>query len=194
MSEHGHEDHDEHDNQAHGPQPLIGVDATDLHAAVSALASALHGYIDAAVGVRAEFGSTEADEDPRILVLESEIGGLNAVLYDLLHERLGLHADLTGMSWGDEEHGDADAPRSDAELDTFHLGFVVGPPPGTSDLSLESVLDLVEQGGADLAQRLVDVGFEVGEWGASRGAAVVFEDEDDHGDVDDEDDDGPGRP
>ena len=98
------------------------------------------------------------------------------------------------MSWGDEEHGDADAPRSDAELDTFHLGFVVGPPPGTSDLSLESVLDLVEQGGADLAQRLVDVGFEVGEWGASRGAAVVFEDEDDVDDVDDEDDDGPGGP
>ena len=123
-------------------------------------------------------------------MLESEIGGLNAQLYDLLHERLGLHADLTGMSWGDDEHGDADAPRSDAEIDTFHLGFVVGPPPGTSDLSLESVLDVVEQGGADLAQRLVDAGFEVGEWGASRGAAVAFEEDDE--DEDDEDDDVTG--
>jgi len=119
-------------------------------------------------------------------VLESEIGGLNAQLYDLLHERLGIHADLTGMSWGDDEHGDADAPRSDAEIDTFHLGFVVGPPPNTSDLSLDSVLDLVEQGGAELAQHLVDAGFEVGEWGVSRGAAVAFEeDEDDEEDSDD---------
>ncbi len=181
MSEHAHE----HGDHAHGPEPLTGVDAGELHASVDALAAALHAYVDTAVGVRAEFGSTEADEDPRILALESEIGGLNAQLYDLLHERLGLHADLTGMSWGDEEHGDADAPRSDAELDTFHLGFVVGPPPGTSDLTLDSVLDLVEQGGSDLAQRLVDAGFEVGEWGASRGAAVTFEeDEDDDEDLD----------
>ncbi|MBO3086398.1 hypothetical protein [Cellulomonas fengjieae] len=185
MSEHAHDEHGGHDDPAHGPEPLVGVDAADLHAVVAALAATLHGYVDVAVGVRAEFGSTEADEDPRILALESEVGALNAQLYDLLHERLGLHADLTGMSWGEEEHGDADAPRSDAEIDTFHLGFVVGPPPGTSDLSLESVLDLVEQGGADLAQRLVDVGFEVGEWGASRGAAVTFLEVDDEGEDDD---------
>ncbi|WP_456845639.1 hypothetical protein [Cellulomonas sp. P5_C6] len=190
MSEHAHDhsdEHDGHDDPAHGPEPLVGVDPADLHAAVAALATALHGYVDVAVGVRAEFGSTEADEDPRVLALESEIGGLNAKLYDLLHERLGLHADLTGMSWGDDEHGDADAPPSDAEIDTFHLGFVVGPPPGTSDLSLDSVLDLVEQGGAELAQHLVDAGFEVGEWGVSRGAAVAFE-EDEPDDEDDDDD------
>ncbi|GEL97968.1 hypothetical protein [Cellulomonas terrae] len=185
MSDHEHDEHGGHDDPAHGPEPLVGVDATDLHAAVAALSAALHGYVDAAVGVRAEFGSREADEDPRILVLESEIGGLNARLYDLLHERLGLHADLTGMSWGEDEHRDADGPRSDAEIDTFHLGFVVGPPAGTSDLSLESVLDVVEQGGADLAQRLVDAGFEVGEWGASRGAAVAFEEDDEDEDGDD---------
>jgi hypothetical protein len=186
VSEHQHDEHGGHDDPAHGPEPLVGVVATDLHGCVDALAAALHRYVDAAVGVRAEFGSTEADEDPRILVLESEIGGLNAQLYDLLHERLGIHADLTGMSWGDDEHGDADAPRSDAEIDTFHLGFVVGPPPNTSDLSLDSVLDLVEQGGAELAQHLVDAGFEVGEWGVSRGAAVAFE-EDEEEDEDDDD-------
>src|SRR3954449_5780375 len=113
-----HDDHDDHSHPAHGPQPLDGVQSADLHAVVDQLAAALHGYVDVAVGVRAEFGSTEADEDPRILALESEIGGLNAQLYDLLHERLGLHADLTGMSWGEDEHGDANAPPADAELDT----------------------------------------------------------------------------
>ena len=182
-----HGDHGEHGHHGeHGPQPLDGVDGIDLHAAVDALAKALHGYVDTAVGVRAEFGSTEADEDPRILALESEIGGLNARLYDLLHERLGLHADLTGMSWGDEDEGDADGPPLDVQLDTFHLGFLIGPPAGTSDLSLDSVLDLVEQGGAELAGRLVDAGFLVDGWGASRGAAFDFDDEDEDDDQQDD--------
>jgi hypothetical protein len=177
VSEH---DHDEH---THGLEPLTGVDALELHAAVDRLATALHAYVETAVGVRAEFGAHEADEDPRVLSLESEIGGLNAQLYDLLHSRLGLHADLTGMSWSDDDQGDADAAPERTDVDTFHLGFVVGQPLATSDLSLDSVLDLVDAGGADVAQRLVDAGFEVTEWGASRGAPVAF-DEDEDGEVD----------
>ena len=185
--EHGahgaHDDHGGHDHAAHGPEPLHGVDGAALHAAVDQLAATLHGYVDTAVEVRAEFGSTEADEDPRILALESEIGSLNARLYDLLHERLGLHADLTGMSWGDEDEGDADLLADPLEVDTFHLGFLIGPPAGTSDLSLDSVLDLVEQGGSELAGRLVEAGFVVDGWGASRGAPFDFdEDEDDEDD------------
>ncbi len=178
MSEH----HDDHDHAAHGPQPLDGVDGADLHAVVDELAAVLHGYVDTAVGVRAEFGSTEADEDPRILALESEVGGLNARLYDLLHERLGLHADLTGMSWGGEDDGDADVLPDPLEMDTFHLGFLIGPPAGTSDLSLDSVLDLVEQGGSDLAGQLVEAGFVVDGWGASRGAPFDFDEDDDEDD------------
>ena len=183
-----HDDGHDHDDTTHGPTPLRGVDAADLHAVVDQLAAALHGYVDTAVGVRAEFGSTEADEDPRILALESEIGGLNARLYDLLHERLGLHSDLTGMSWGDDDEGDADGLPDPLEVDTFHLGFLVGPPVGTSDLSLDSVLDLVEQGGSELADRLVGAGFVVDGWGASRGAPFDF-DEDEDEDGDDEEDD-----
>jgi hypothetical protein len=186
MSEHEHGGHDGHDHPAHGPQPLAGVDGADLHAAVDRLSASLHAYVETAVGVRAEFGSTEADEDPRILALESEIGGLNARLYDLLHERLGLHADLTGMSWGDEDEGDVDGLPEQLVVDTFHLGFLIGPPAGTSDLSLDSVLDLVEQGGSALAGRLVDAGFVVDGWGASRGAPFDF-DEDEDQDEDDED-------
>ena len=169
---------------AHGSAPLSGVDATDLHAAVDRLADVLHRYVETAVGVRQEFGTAEADEDPRILAIESQVGVLNARLYDLLHARLGLHPDLTGMSWGDEE-SDADAPPQEPDVETFHLGFVVGQQPGPSDLTLDSVLDLVEHGGADLAQRLVEAGFVVGEWGVSRGAPVLFDEDDD------EDEEGP---
>ena len=187
MSDHDH-DHDEHDQHgddpAHGAEPLHGVDPADLHSVVDALSASLHEYIDAAVGVRAEFGAHEADEDPRILALESRVSNLNAELYDVLHDRLGLHSDLTGMTWDDGTEADADLPPQDEELDTFHLGFVVGPPTGTSDLSMDSVLGIVDDGGAEIARRLTERGFDVTEWGASRGVPVEFEPDDD----DDEDD------
>lgn len=169
-------DHDHDDEGAHGTEPLQGVDPTALHQAVDELSAALHGYVDTAVGVRAEFGATEADEDPRILALEAKVGSLNAKLYDLVHETLGLHADLTGMSWDDEE---PEGPSDDEDVDTFHLGFVVGPPQAASDLTLDSVLDMVDSGGADLARTLQEAGFEVIEWGAARGAPVHFGEEED---------------
>ncbi|QCB95400.1 hypothetical protein E5225_12830 [Cellulomonas shaoxiangyii] len=169
---------DEHDPASHGRQPLEGVDATDLHAAVDALSAALHAYVETAVGVRAEFGAREADEDPRVLALEARVGGLNAGLYDLLHSRLGLHADLTGMTWDDRP----DPAAEPGERDTFHLGFVVELPGGVTDLTLESVLDVVDDGGAQITQTLVDRGFVVGEWGAGRGAPVLLDDDDEEDD------------
>ena len=171
--DHGHDDHG-HD-PVHGPEPLHLVDASDLHAVVDALSASLHEYIEAAVGVRAEFGAHEADEDPRILALESRVSSLNAELYDVLHDRLGLHSDLTGMTWDDGDDGDADEPPREEELDSFHLGFLVGPPVGTSDLSMDSVLGIVDFGGAEIARHLTDRGFDVTEWGASRGIPVEFE-------------------
>ncbi|MFI2753515.1 hypothetical protein ACGIF2_08775 [Cellulomonas sp. P22] len=175
----GHEEHG-HDQAAHGSEPLAGVDPTELLAVVDDLADALHRYVDTAVGVRAEFGAPEADDDPRILALESRVAGLNATLYDLLHDRLGLHSDLTGMTWDDDEAHALDATPQ-TRTDTFHLGFVVGPPKGTSDLSMDSVLGLVDDAGEEIAQRLIDSGFDVAEWGTSRGAPVLF-DLDDEGD------------
>ncbi len=169
-------EHPEHDDQSHGTEPLHGIDPTALHQVVDELTATLHAYVDTAVGVRAEFGAHEADEDPRVLALESTVGMLNARLYDLVHETLGLHADLVGMSWDDDEP----EPASEGtEVDTFHLGFVVGPPQAASDLTLDSVLDLVDDGGAELAHKLQDAGFEVVEWGAARGAPVQFGDEED---------------
>lgn len=179
--QHGHGHPDEHDPASHGREPLTGVDAVGLHAAVDELASALHAYVETAVGVRAEFGAREADEDPRVLALEGRVGSLNARLYDLLHARLGLHADLTGMTWEDGD-ADADAPAEPGDHDTFHLGFVVELPATVSDLTLDAVIDLVDDGGAQIAQALTERGYVVGEWGAGRGAPVLLDD--------DEDDDG----
>lgn len=164
-------------SEAHDPAPLSGVDPAPFHQLVDELAATLHSYVDTAVGVRAEFGSTEADEDPRVLALESEVGGLNARIYDLLHERLGLHPELTGMIWaGDEpDHHDPDERVS---VDEFHLGFVVGLPPEPTDQTAEAALGLIDDAGTDLVERLIAAGFSVQEWGSSRGAPVGFDDED----------------
>jgi len=46
VSEHQHDEHDEHDEHgghddpAHGPEPLVGVVATELHGCVDPLAEA----------------------------------------------------------------------------------------------------------------------------------------------------------
>ena len=191
MSDHDHphdHDHDEHGGATHGDEPLTGVDGAPLHAAVDELAQALRTYVDTAVGVRAEFGAREADEDPRILSLESRIGTLNAALYDALHAHLGMHADLTGMTWGGEEHDEDTLEEAPDEVDAFHLGLVVGLTPAAADRTLDSALDVVEAAGADLAQALVEAGFTVSEWGVARGSAVEFDWSDDDG-ADDEDGD-----
>jgi len=175
---------------AHSNEPLGGVDAAALHAVVDALAAALHEYLGTAVGVRAEFGAHEADEDPRVLALEARVGTLNAELYDLVHTTLGLHADLTSMAWDahDHEHEvtDLDAPPAPATAEVFHLGFVVGPPAGTSDVTMDSVLNVLDQGGEALVVRLGDAGFNVVEWATSRGEPAEFGGfDDDDGDEDD---------
>jgi hypothetical protein len=170
----------EHDtpDTAHSDQPLGPLDATGMHAAVDSLAAALHEYVGIAVGVRTEFGSREADEDPRVLALEARVGTLNAELYDLVHDTLGLHPDLTSMAWdsGDHAHeADPDAPPAPITAEVFHLGFVVGPPAHASDVTMDSVLDLLDEGGEDLIVRLVDAGFKVVEWATSRGEPAEFE-------------------
>lgn len=175
--DHGDHGHGGHDHAAHGPDPLPGVDPADLHAVVDQIAAALHEYIESAAGVRAEFGAHEADEDPRILAIEERVSGLNAGLYDLIHERLGMHADLTSLAWEEApggEHDDAD-DGADAP-DSFHLGFYVWPPAGPSDESMDSVISLIDAGGEAIAQRLADAGFQVSEWGAARSTPVLFDD------------------
>ncbi|RMI12642.1 hypothetical protein EBM89_07965 [Cellulomonas triticagri] len=152
-----------------------------MHATVDALAAALHEYVETAAGVRAEFGASEADEDPRVLALEGRVSTLNARLYDLLHAGLGMHSELTGMSWEDET---AAPPTSgeDEDTDEFHLGFVVSVPGGPTDQTIDAVLGIVDNGGAEIVERLLESGFSVEGWGAARGAPVTFEDDEDSDD------------
>jgi len=181
--DHGGHDHGSHDHAggAHGPEPLPGVDAGAMHAVVDELAAALHEYVDTAAGVRAEFGASEADEDPRVLALEARVSTLNARLYDLLHASLGMHSELTGMTWEDEA-APSETPAADEDTDEFHLGFVVSVPAAPHDQSIDAVLGIVDNGGAEIVERLLDSGFTVEGWGASRGAPVTFDDDEDGGD------------
>jgi hypothetical protein len=178
----------DHDDTTHGPVPLTGLDAAPLHAVVDQLAAALHGYVDTAVGVRAEFGAAEADEDPRILALESRIAAHNASLFDALHSTLGIHPDLTTLTWGEDEDDHADHDHDAAgeaeEAEVFYLGFVVTPPTRTTDASMSTVIDLLDEAGEDTVTKLVDAGFDVVEWAASRGEPGLFDDEDDDEDPD----------
>jgi hypothetical protein len=173
-------------DNADGAGTTPAVDAATMHDAVDALAAALHGYVETVVGVRTEFTAHDADEDPRVLALETRISGLNADLYDEIHRLLGLHPDLTSMTWsGQVTATDPDAPRPQAELDTFSLGFVVGPGEGPVGSNLDAVLELLDAGGEKLVAQLADAGFDVLEWATTRGGPAPFDDMDD----DDEDED-----
>jgi hypothetical protein len=178
-----------HEDATHGPAPLGAVDPAPMHAAVDALAAALHEYVEAAVGVRAEFGAHEADEDPRILALEQRVGANNARLFDTLHDALGMHPDLTSSVWepdqGEPGSDAADAAPRDTVAEEFFLGFVVAPPAGTADVGLEDVVSLLDDAGSAVVQRLVESGFDVVEWTASRGDAFDDLDDDDDGTEDD---------
>ncbi|PJI94565.1 hypothetical protein [Luteimicrobium subarcticum] len=175
----------DHDDTTHGPVPLRDVDRAPLHAAVDALAAALHEYVDTAVGVRAEFGASEADEDPRILALESRIAGRNADVFDALHTSLGMHPDLNTLTWGDADAHDHDHDGADEplEAEVFYLGFVVTPPTRASDTTMGGVIGLLDEAGEATVQRLGEAGFEVVEWAASRGEPDLFDDDDDEDDA-----------
>ncbi|BDZ40891.1 hypothetical protein GCM10025865_01900 [Paraoerskovia sediminicola] len=170
-----------HDDPTHGPVPLGAVDAAPLHAAVDRITAALHEYVGAAVGVRAEFGAAEADDDPRILALEARIGMLNGQLYDAFHDALGTHPDVTSQIWepADDDGADDDPDVRATEADVFYLGYVVGTPRTTTDATLDGVMEIIDSAGARIAQQLLDTGFHVGEWGVSRGEAPDFFDEED---------------
>ncbi|WP_402464352.1 hypothetical protein [Isoptericola aurantiacus] len=177
-----------HEDATHGPAPLGDVDPDPMHRAVDSLAEALHSYVDAAVGVRAEFGAAEADEDPRILALEHRVGTLNASVFDTLHDALGMHPDLTTSVWEPgtvpEAPEEKDLPDGTIPAEAFYLGFVVADPPAGASMTLDGVIELLDEAGEQAAARLVEGGYQVLEWAASRGLAPGFGDD---GDEEDED-------
>ena len=176
-----------HEDTTHSPAPLPGVDAAPLHAAVEALAAALHEYVDTAVGVRAEFGAAECDDDPRILSLEHRVGQHNAHLFDALHGALGMHPDLTSSVWepteDDASGHDHDLPEGYEQAEVFYLGFMVASPPENADMTLDGVIDVLDEAGEDVTTAFADAGYEVVEWAAARGEAPGFGDDDEDDDA-----------
>ncbi|WP_225997838.1 hypothetical protein [Myceligenerans pegani] len=180
-----------HEDATHGPAPLGPVDPEPLHRAVDALAATLHDYVRTAVGVRAEFGAAEADEDPRVHALEEKVGQRNADLFDTLHGALGMHPDLTTSIW--EPGADASGPEQpgvERRAEPFYLSFLVAARG--NDASLDGVLSLVDATGEEIAERLADGGYEVLEWISSRGAPAGFDDGSLDEDAFDDTDDHPG--
>jgi len=172
-----------HEDTTHSPVPLHDVDAAPLHAAVDSLAAALHHYVDSAVGVRAEFGAAESDDDPRILLLENRVGQLNAQLFDALHDALGMHPDLTSSVWepqdGHDLEGAHDVPEGYEQAELFYLGFMVAAPPDTAAMTLDGAIDVLDEAGQGVTAAFADAGYEVVEWAASRGAAPGLGDDED---------------
>lgn len=165
-----------------GDTPLVGVDATHMHAAVDALATVLHQYVDAAVGTRAEFEAAVADADPRILALEARVGRRNAALFDVIHSHLQMHPELTRLAW-DGEARTADPEGSPAEeAEAFYLAFEIARPPAGVSMTLDGVITLLDDAGHCVVSRLADGGYEVLQWAAAGGMAPGFGHEDDDND------------
>jgi hypothetical protein len=165
-------------DETHSDTPLVGAEAAPLHAAVDRLAAALHDYVETAVGVRAEFASAEADNDPRIQALETRVSRLNADLFDAFHDSLGMHPDLAGLiRTGEDAQDDHDLPEGLELADVFYLGFLVADPPPGADMTLDGLADLLDAAGEEVAGRFAAAGYEVVEWASSRGEAPEFDDD-----------------
>ena len=103
----------EHDESAHGAEPIQGVDSTALHALVDELSAALHSYVDTAVGVRAEFGATEADEDPRIAQFR-ELYRISEAKINTIFSGGHAEDDVLGTATADSNRPDSQPERVDA--------------------------------------------------------------------------------
>ena len=159
-----------HEDATHGPAPLGAVAPAPVPAAVAAVGAGGADYGGTPGRGRAGVGASEADEDPRVLALEARVGALNAQLFDVLHEALGIHPDLTSSVWEPtegEEADDADAAPADLEDDTFTLEYVVVSHPGGPDL--DDVVGLLDSWGHEAHARLTEAGYDVPEWGVGRG-------------------------
>lgn len=162
-------------------------DPAELHALVDDLATALHGYVDVAAGIRAEFDAATAQDDPRIEAVEDRLGQINAEISRRFEEDLGILSGHTAEVWVDL---DDDETEDDDLTDgaVYEMGFIVAP---RADAEYEDAFNLIESGGERIVRDLFEAGFEVQEWGTSRSdlQAGGFEDEDS---TDPDDLDGPG--
>jgi hypothetical protein len=126
-----------------------------LHRRVDEWAAAVVGVAQEAAG-----DSTDALSDPRLEAAQDSFYEGLADFEESTLPVLGLVRD--------------DAPvDSDAALaltaDDFFLHFVVGVPEDAPSARLDVAFEIVHQVGHDAAERLIDAGFEVPTFAASRG-------------------------
>ncbi len=172
---------------------------SSLRVAVDAVAAALHAYVDVAAGVAAEADSPkDAQADPRLAEARHRAGLALGRLDDELLLRLGLDEQI-GVAWDgvesplEELPADAE-PEDELPGDDFFLHFVVCAAPGASAESLDRAIEVVDEAGFEVLNRLEEAGFVVPSFGASRGLPIVL-DADEDADEDDllDDDDGDGH-
>jgi len=109
------------DAGGHGCHPA--ADPTSMHAAVRRPRRRPARVVDTVVGVRTESTPTIPTRTRASWLSRHGSAALNAALYDEIHHRLGLHPDLTTLTWSSRwTQTDPDAARPQAELDTFSLG------------------------------------------------------------------------
>ena len=150
--------------------PLI-VDAAPLHALVDELTTLLHGYVDTAVGVRAEFDAATAEDDPRVEDVEDRIARLNNRLGEAFEKELGLVSGHTGEAWDDE---DADDDEDEDEDGVYELSFTVSID---DDRDHDETMDLIDGVGSATVDQLEAAGLAVQHWGVAY--MDTEEDEDD---------------
>jgi hypothetical protein len=136
-------------------------DVDVLRAATDGLHRRVDEWAAAVVGVAEEAGgdSTEALSDPR---LEAAQDGFYESLADFEESTLpvlGLAREETSV--------ESDALALTA--DDFFLHFVVGVPEDAPAPRLDDAFEIVHRAGHEAAERLIDAGFEVPTFAASRG-------------------------
>lgn len=178
---------DPHDGDEEETDPRhlapLEVDPAPLHAMVDELTACLHRYVDTAVGIRAEFASATAEDDPRIEAVEEEIARLNAAISERFETDLGLVSGHTIEAWEEDEESDDDADdeHEDGAV-VFDMEFLVAPGIEGTEERLDEAFSILEEGGNTIASSLIGAGFTVRQWELSRDA--VYGDDDDTEDED----------
>lgn len=158
----------------------------DLRAVVAGLHRRLDTWAAAVEGVAGEADdTTEALADPRLEAAEAAFDDLLGDFHSAAGVVLGLPP-LTELEDDDEDGPDDEMLVLEGE--DFYLHFVVGVPDGASAEALDRALEVVDEAGFEVINRLEEAGFVVPSFGSSRGVPIVLDDDEDNGD------DGDGRP
>jgi len=151
-------------------------DVEALRAAVAALHARVDEWAAAVEGIAHESGgdSTEAMADPRLEAAQ-----------DRFYESLSHfeEASLPVLGLVPVEETEPDEPLT-FSADDFFLHFLVGVTPATPRGRLDEAFELIHAAGHALVDQLLDAGFEVPTFAASRGEPDLptYDEDEDEGD------------